>query len=133
MSIAPPAAASDAMLPGVYDVVTETGMPHLEENLRYATTRTKRCLGPQDLATVFPILTDPSMQGCKLVQNSRDVQAVSYVLSCEDKNATTGAAQWHLGASQISGTLNVKLAGKNMTFYQRITAQRVGKCVSEGK
>jgi hypothetical protein len=26
------------------------------------------------------------------------------------------------------GTLNVKLGGKNMTFFQRLTAKPVGRC-----
>ena len=35
----------------------------------------------------------------------------------------TGEAIWHIDPStSIRGTLNVKLGGKNMTFYQRVTA-----------
>lgn len=37
----------------LYEITTETGMPHLENNLRYADTREKRCLSQQDLATAF--------------------------------------------------------------------------------
>ena len=55
------------------------------------------------------------------------------LLICEGGHGTTGTAQWHLGADKIRGTLNVKLGGKNMTFYQRITAKPLGKCVSEAK
>ena len=48
--------ASETMPAGLYEVITETGMPHLEENLRYAVTRENRCLTGEDLASAFPIL-----------------------------------------------------------------------------
>lgn len=53
--VCPHAGASESMPPRVYEVTTETGMPHLEENLRYATTREKRCLSHQELSSAFPI------------------------------------------------------------------------------
>src|SRR5262245_56877334 len=45
------ASAGDAatMPPRLYEVITETVMPHLEENLRYATTREQRCLEADQL------------------------------------------------------------------------------------
>jgi hypothetical protein len=33
-----------------------------------------------------------------------------------------------LGQGAIAGTLNVRLGGKNMTFYQRITAKPIASC-----
>ena len=42
--------------------------------------------------------------------------------------APTGDARWQLGPDTIAGTLNVRLGGKNMTFYQRITARAAGVC-----
>jgi len=38
------APASELLAPGLYQVTTETVMPHLEENLRYAITHEERCL-----------------------------------------------------------------------------------------
>ncbi|MGI0016950.1 MAG: hypothetical protein ACREBU_26305 [Nitrososphaera sp.] len=35
---------------------------------------------------------------------------VSYLLICEGGHGTTGTARWHLGADQIRGTLDIKLA-----------------------
>jgi hypothetical protein len=131
--IFPHARASESMPPRLYEVTTETVMPHLEENLRYATTRGKRCLDHQQLSSAFPILSHESLKGCRLDNDSRDDETVSYLLICEDGNVTTGTALWHLGAGSIRGTLDVKLGGKNMTFYQRITAKPLGECVSEGK
>ena len=121
------------MPPGAYEVITETAMPNLEENLRYATTRQKRCLDHQELAAAFPILAHQSLAGCRLDEEARHEQAISYVLICDGGHGTTGSAQWHLDAGYISGTLNVKLGGKNMTFYQRVTAKPLGKCVPEAK
>jgi hypothetical protein len=127
------ARASESMTHRVYEVTTETGMPHLEENLRYAITREKRCLSHQELSHAFPILSHEALKGCRLDKESRHEDAVSYLLICEGGHETTGTAQWNLGANQIRGTLDVKLGGKNITFYQRITAKPFGECVSEAK
>jgi hypothetical protein len=118
----------------LYEVITETIMPHLEENLRYATTRHNRCLNHRELFSAFPVLDHPSLKGCKLENKSRLDDTDSYLLICEGGGGgTTGAARWSLGAGKITGTLDVKLGGKNMTFYQRITATRLGQCMPEAR
>jgi hypothetical protein len=121
---------SQLMPARLYDVTIETGMPHLEENLRYATTRERRCITDQDLATVFPILGHPALQDCRLENESRHAHAASYLLVCQGGHGTTGSALWRLSDHQIRGTLDVKLGGKNMTFYQRVTARVLGACPS---
>jgi len=125
------AQASASMPPGIYEVTTEIGMPHLEENLRYAITREKRCLIHQELSSAFPILSHESLKGCQLENEKRYEDTVSYRLICQGGHGTTGAAHWYLGADQIRGTLNVRLGGKNMTFYQRIVAKPLGQCAAE--
>ena len=112
----------------LYEVTTETGMPHLEENLRYTTTREKVCLMHQSLTTAFPVLDHPALQGCRLQDELRQEDTVSYTLVCEGGHGTTGQAVWHMDAKRITGTLNIKLGGKNMTFYQRVTAVPLGEC-----
>lgn len=113
-------------------LIIETGMPHLEENLRYAATRSEQCLSRDDLDSVFPILQHPSLAGCKLREQSSDEDTIVYVLSCEHSAATTGTATWRIDAHVLRGTLDVKLGGKNMTFFQRVTATRVGECPDVG-
>ena len=110
----------------LYAVTTETGMPHLEENLRYTTTHARRCLTDQHLLEAFPILAHPALAGCKPGNRTQKDDTVSYPLVCA--NATTGAALWHVGERQVRGTLSVRLGGKNMTFYQRVTALPLGNC-----
>jgi hypothetical protein len=46
ISLLTPAAwtSGQAGPPGLYDINTETLMPHLEDNLRYANTRERRCV-----------------------------------------------------------------------------------------
>jgi hypothetical protein len=112
----------------LYEVTIETGMPHLEENLRYTITREERCLRHQELTAAFPILSHPALQGCSLEDETRREDTVSYSLACTGGHGTTGDAIWHVGEHKIRGTLNVKLGGKNMTFYQRFTALPLGKC-----
>jgi hypothetical protein len=112
----------------LYEVVTQTGMPHLDENLRYAVTREHRCLTDEELASAFPILKSASLADCKLRHEGRHGDAVSYLLVCDGGHGTTGSASWRVGEQSIVGTLNVKLGGKNMTFFQRVTAKPLGRC-----
>ena len=121
--------ASRLDTPILYDITTETSMPHLEENLRYTLERSQRCLGRDDLSSAFPILQHPSLAGCELHAQSHDEHTLSYLLVC-DRSATTGTAVWRLEEHLIRGTLAVKLSGKNMTFSQRITGRPIGKCSS---
>jgi hypothetical protein len=123
--------AAQTMPARLYEVITETGMPHLEENLRYAVTRENRCLAGEDLASAFPILKSASLADCKLQHESRHGDAISYILICAGGHGTTGNASWRVGEQLIVGTLSVKLGGKNMTFFQRVTAKAVGECPAE--
>ena len=120
--------ASESMPARLYEVITETGMPHLEENLRYAVTRDKRCLAEQDLASAFSVLSHASLADCKLRHESRRDDTLSYVLECTGGHGTTGSATWRIEERVIRGTLSVKLGGKNMTFFQRVTGPLVGAC-----
>src|SRR5678815_656531 len=70
--------ASETMPARLYEVITETSMPHLEENLRYAITRENRCLAGEDLATAFPVLKSVSLADCKLRHEGRHGDAVAY-------------------------------------------------------
>jgi hypothetical protein len=127
------ARASETVPAGVYEITTEIGMPHLEENIRYATVRERRCLNHQELALAFPILGHESLQGCALRDERRHADEVFYALTCEGGNQATGTAQWRLGADRLAGALDVKLGGKNMTFQQRVTARRLGECGADVK
>jgi hypothetical protein len=120
--------ASETMPARLYEVTTETGMPHLEENLRYTTTRERVCLTHQALAVAFPILDHPALRGCSLQNEARRGDSVSYTLACTGGHGTTGEATWHVEERRIRGILNIKLGGKNMTFYQRVTALPLGSC-----
>jgi hypothetical protein len=120
--------ASEPIPTLLYEVTTETGMPHLEENLRYTITRQQRCLAHEPFASAFPILSHPALAGCRLEGEARQGDTVSLQLTCPAGHGASGRALWQLGGPQILGTLDVKLGGKNMTFYQRVTAVPVGPC-----
>ena len=125
---APAIPAAETMPAKLYEVTIETGMPHLEESLRYTTTTQKLCLTHQSLAAAFPILEHPALKGCLLQDELRQHDTVSYSLACGGNHGTTGDALWHVEDHRIRGTLNIKLGGKNMTFYQRVTALPLGPC-----
>lgn len=118
----------DAVEPGSYEITARTVMPHLEENLRYATTRERRCLRGHELSSVFPILRHPSLEGCKLGKQSRRGGAIRYLLVCASPQVATGSARLDEGPRHIAGLLEIKMGGKNMTFAQRIEAVRQGEC-----
>jgi hypothetical protein len=126
--------AAELLPTRLYDVTIETGMPHLEENLRYTTTHQRSCISRKDLATEFPILSHPTLAGCTLRgesqkhETARNDDTVKYGLSCDDRHGTTGMAVWHIDKQRIRGRLDVKLGGKNMTFSQTVTAKVVGHC-----
>jgi hypothetical protein len=122
------AQAAEAMPPRLYDITTETAMPHLEESLRYATTREQRCLQQNELWSAFPVLQHSALKDCTLDEKRRRQGTLSYALICKGGHGTTGQATWQLGRTHSTGTLNVKLGGKNMTFYQRVTATALGEC-----
>jgi hypothetical protein len=122
--------AAETFPSGFYQVTTETTMPHLDENLRYATMRERRCLNDQKLSSAFPIMAHNALAGCTLDHENREGEMISYVLSCGGGHGTTGAARWQLGTGEIRGTLDVRLGGKNMTFSQRVTARPLHECES---
>jgi hypothetical protein len=124
-----PVTPAQPFAPRLYEVRTETGLPHLEESLRYATTHSKLCIGRAQLATAFPILEHEALRGCKLDHEHSAASSVHLLLSCEAGNSTTGAAEWQVDELGIRGTLDIKLGGKNMTFYQRISGRPIGGCV----
>ncbi len=113
---------------GLYEVTTATSMPHLDESLRYATRTQARCVDIRDLSGEFWMLREAALQDCRLVKDSQSDDAASYLLMCDGGHGTTGNATWQLQEGAIAGTLNVRLGGKNMTFYQRITAKLIGTC-----
>ncbi len=122
------ARAADAGGPRLYRMTTETLMPHLEENLRYAVRNEQRCISTHDLSALFWMLGEVSLQDCTLVKSSEEPDSAVYLLECNGGHGTSGDARWKLEPNLITGTLKVRLGGKNMTFYQRITAQPVGDC-----
>ena len=106
-------------------------MPHLEEALRYDTRTETRCLDTADLSGAFWMLGDVSLQDCRLVPAAAPPSTgapSAYALQCDGGHGTTGRAEWRLGPGTLVGTLNVRLGGKNMTFFQRVTARPVGAC-----
>jgi hypothetical protein len=125
-------AAGEPVARHLYEVGTETGMPHLEESLRYAVTRERMCLGGAALATAFPVLRHVALQDCTLGDAQRQGDTITFVLACSGGHGTSGRARWRIDADRIDGTLEVRLGGKNMTFYQRIRGTRVGGCEPRG-
>jgi hypothetical protein len=67
---------------GLYAVSAETLLPHLEENLRYATTVTRRCLGTQDATALFPLLAHEAFAGCTLVPEPGTADEPRFTLRC---------------------------------------------------
>jgi hypothetical protein len=128
LAMGPLVSAIEPLPPRLYDVTTETSLPHLEENLRYSITHEKRCLAEKNFSTAFPVLAHPALSGCRLDLAERTADHVSFSLSCTTNHGTTGWARWDLGGHRITGTLQVKLGGKNMTFQQRLIAEPVAEC-----
>jgi hypothetical protein len=121
-------ASGQALEAGRYEIVAETVMPHLEENLRYATSREQRCLAAHELSSLFPILRHDSLAGCRLANERRYGHSIGYLLVCASPDVASGKAWLDVSGRRVVGTLEVKMGGKNMTFAQRIEALHQGKC-----
>lgn len=115
---------------GDYEIEAHYGMPHLDENLRHVRSTERRCLrDAAELHTIFPVLRDSSMQGCSLELTRGDAHSLHYTLACKSSQAPTGSALLQTPtAGRITGRLEVKGGGKNMTYSQSIEATRRGAC-----
>jgi hypothetical protein len=116
----PPAAAAGAR-PGRYLLDAKT-----EDALRYADTREEICLRGDSATALFPILRHQAFAGCTLAPSAGDPTRPRLV--CDNPQAASGAAQLTIDANRITGVLEIKMGGKNMTLSQRIDARRLGDC-----
>ena len=123
------AATAVAVPSGEYELTTETVLPHLEEALRYATTRTRHCLHAPDATGMFPLLRHQAFAGCELVPPDAGAgDGLHFILQCANPQAASGAALFQVDDRHVSGVLELKMGGKNMTLSQRLRGPRVGPC-----
>jgi hypothetical protein len=127
---APALASTVSVEPGLYELTAQTVMPHLEESLRYATTRSRQCLGTQEAGALFPLLRHEAFAGCSLDHDSSSEGEARFTLRCANPQAATGAAHFELQRTGFQAVLHIKMGGKNMTLSQRLTAPRVGACTA---
>jgi hypothetical protein len=124
-------ASTVSVEPGLYDLTAQTVLPHLEESLRDATTRSRQCLGTQEASTLFPLLRHEAFTGCSLVHESSSDGEAHFSLRCSNPQAATGAAHFALQPGGFQAVLHIKMGGKNMTLSQRLSAQRLGACTHQ--
>jgi hypothetical protein len=132
LSLSGIAATTVAVPAGEYDLTTETLLPHLEEALRYATTRARQCLHEPDATGVFPLLRHQAFTGCALVPRAQASDGLHFTLHCANPEAASGSAVFAFDAGHVTAVLDLKMGGKNMTLSQRITGPRVGECAQAG-
>ena len=117
-----------AVAPGEYALTIETVLPHLEEALRYATTRELRCLDRPDATGLFPLLRHQAFTGCELVPAAGAADGRHFDLQCTNRQAAAGSAVFAVEPGSVSAVLEVKMGGKNMTLSQRLRGRRSGPC-----
>jgi hypothetical protein len=100
-------------------------LPHLEEALRYATTRDERCLGAPAADTLFPVLRHEAFAGCTLVATG---EVNVFALRCRNAQAASGRATIEVAGAALTAVLEIKMGGKNMTLAQRVTGTLAGRC-----
>jgi hypothetical protein len=125
------AAAPVALAAGEYELTTETVLPHLEEALRYATTRGRQCLQAPDATALFPLLRHPAFAGCGLVPDAA-ADGLHFRLQCANPEAASGSAVFEAGTGRLAAVLQLKMGGKNMTLSQRLHGPRLGPCPAAG-
>jgi hypothetical protein len=117
-----------AVPPGEYELTAQTVLPHLEEALRYATTRARQCLRDPDASGVFPLLLHPAFAGCNLVADAQAGDGLHFSLHCTNPEAASGFAVFAVDGGSMSAVLELKMGGKNVTLSQRLHGRRVGPC-----
>ncbi len=122
-------AAAPAVVPGEYAVTSQIIMPHLDDMRRHWTTGTA-CVTGATPGPLFSVLQQYALRGCELGYEARDATGAGYVLVCESARVATGSARLETIPAGISGTLAIKMGGKNMTFTQHVTATRTGDCTA---
>lgn len=123
--LTPGASADNLPAAGLYELETYTLMPHLDE-MRRITKTEQRCVGDGDAHSLFPVMRQTAFSGCALLARASDEG--EYDLRCQTELVATGLAVLSHESGVITGTLAVKMGGKNMTFSQRTTARFVGPC-----
>ena len=118
--------------PGEYELTTETVLPHLEEALRYATTRARQCLHAPQASALFPLLRHPALTGCGLLPDAQADDGLHFKLQCANPEAASGSAVFELDGARLAAVLALKMGGKNMTLSQRVHGPRVGPCAEAG-
>jgi hypothetical protein len=114
---------------GSYTVTSQMIMPHLEEMRRISNQQT-RCLNTPGPFGLFPVMDQPALHGCSFGYERADGDAFSYLLVCQTARVATGSATLRQTSHGVTGAVDIKMGGKNMTFSQKIAATRVGECVS---
>ena len=120
-------AADDTMVPpGLYAVKSQMVMPHLDE-MRRIIKQEQQCV-IDDPASLFSVLRQGALHGCKLGYPKKTAQSMNYVLVCQTAMVATGHIAVEPQREAFIGTMEIKMGGKNMTFTQRIEATRLGDC-----
>jgi len=125
IAITPAHAGETSPAAGYYEIESYTMMPHLEEMRRIQKTE-QRCIAGGDVTSLFPVMRQTAFRGCALLAGGADEN--EYTLRCQTDFVATGTAVLSHGPTGISGTLAVKMGGKNMTFSQHTSARPLGTC-----
>jgi hypothetical protein len=120
--------SAEILAGGRYSITARIVMPHLEENLRYATVYERRCLRQDEAGSLFPVLRNQTLTGCRLEFAETIGETIRYQLRCNTEQVATGNARLDSGGGRVRGILNVKMGGKNMTFSQHVEAIHESDC-----
>jgi len=114
-----------------YQIAATMVMPHLEEMRRLVVQHT-RCVADDAPEALFPVMDQHALRGCRLDYPQPAAQADGtrrdYVLVCASARVASGTARIDESGDKLTGTLAVKMGGKNMTFSQRVEARRGAPC-----
>ena len=118
---------SEELAPGLYQLETQTIMPHLEE-MRHKKQFSTTCIGDAQIKKLFPIMRQPGLKDCYFQRHAEEKDATFFLLRCDGLNGAEGRAKIKTGAGRIKASLDAKLGGKNMTFTQTTIAEKLGAC-----
>jgi hypothetical protein len=123
-----PAAADQALEPGLYQVEVRISLPNV--GVAAPALNLTRCISPDDLLSgeAFSLLSDNPLRTCGMVDYQTTQSTASYRIECAGPNRGYAIAAFDVRQNSYRGTIKMNMGGKNMTMSETQVGNRTGNC-----
>ena len=123
-----PAAAEQALQPGLYQVEVRINLPNV--GVAAPAPQLTRCIRPDDLLSgeAFSVLSDNPLRTCGRVDYQLTQSTASYRIECAGPNRGYAIAAFDVRQNSYRGTIKMNMGAKNMTMSETQIGNRTGNC-----